>query len=243
MRDIINSVKGVPSSDQAESSIAKMADVTLKTQDELAAHKIIYPGMQQREVLNSFRNLRTRLLQKCEGENFILLVSSLSAGGGSSFVAMNMAVSFALDEQKTAIYVDCNFDSSFANELLKENRDYGLMEYLDNPSLELKDIIYSAGIPRVRVIPPGAGGETSLERLASPRMMKLIESLKERYSDRFIVIDVPPVSDSSLARIMSRVTDMAVLVVPFGKVTAGQILAGVDAVGEEKFAGLVFNNC
>jgi len=53
---------------------------------------------------------------------------------------------------------------------------------------------------------------------------------------------VPPVSESSLARILSSVADMAILVVPFGKVTTNQVLAGVDAVGEGKFEGLVFNN-
>ncbi|WP_101760252.1 AAA family ATPase [Oceanicoccus sp. KOV_DT_Chl] len=224
------------------SDISNMAEVAFKSHEELAALKIIYPGMPQREVLNSFRDLRTRLLHRTQGKNFVLLVSSLSLGGGSSFVAMNMAASFALDEQKTAIYIDCNFDHSFANKLLKDNRDYGLMEYLQNADLELKDIIYSTGIPRVRVIPPGVGGDVAEERLASPRMSQLIDSVKERYPDRFVVLDVPPAMESSLARILSRVSDMAVLVVPFGKVTPNQVMAGVDAVGEQKFAGLVFNN-
>ncbi len=222
--------------------IADMTEITLKTPEELSALKIIYPGMPQREMLNSFRDLRAKLLEKTAGQNFVLLVSSLHDGNDSSYVAMNMAASFALDEQKTAIYIDCNFENSFANELLKDSRDYGLMEYLDNPALGLKDIIYSAGIQRVRVIPPGVGGETSVERLATTRMSQLIESVKTRYPDRFVVLDVPPASDSSVARILSRVADLAVLVVPFGKVTPNQILAGVDAVGEEKFAGLVFNN-
>jgi len=35
------------------STIANMAEVTLKSQDELAALKIIYPGMAQRQVLSS----------------------------------------------------------------------------------------------------------------------------------------------------------------------------------------------
>jgi protein-tyrosine kinase len=224
------------------STIANMAEVTLKSQDELAALKIIYPGMAQRQVLSSFRDLRTKLLDKAKGNNFVLLVSSLSLGGGSSFVAMNMAASFALDERKTAIYIDCNLENSFANELLGSNSDFGLMEYLDDPALDLKDIIYSSGISRVRVIPPGLGDDTSVERLSSPRMAYLIESLKQRYPDRFVVLDVPPVSESSLARILSSVADMAILVVPFGKVTTNQVLAGVDAVGEGKFEGLVFNN-
>ncbi len=242
MRDSVKQVKGVISGNEVVNAIDSMAEVMLKTQDELDAHKIIYPGMQQRAVLNSFRELREKLLQKAEGENFVVMVSPMKPGGGGSFVAMNMAVSFAMDEQKTAIYIDCNSENSFANELLKEGRDYGLMDYLDDPSLDLKDIIYSAGIPRVRVIPPGIAGDTSVERLTSSRMKQLVESVKRRYPDRFVILDVPPVADSSLARTLSRVVDMVVLVVPFGKVTTNQILAGVDAVSEEKFAGLVFNN-
>jgi len=222
--------------------IARMSEIALKTQDELAAFKIIYPGMAQREVLNAFRDLRTKLLHKTHGSNCVLLVSSLSTGTDSSLVSMNLATSFALDEQKTAIYIDCNFENSFSEELIKGSFDVGLMDYLDDTRLDLKDIIYSAGIPRVRVIPPGAGDDTSVERLSSPRMFELIKSVKDRYPDRFVVLDVPPVSDSSLARILSRVTDLAVLVVPFGKATSNQVMAGVDAVGEEKFAGLVFNN-
>lgn len=223
-------------------SIINMEDVALKSQDELSALKIIYPGMKQRDVLKTFRDLRTKLLQKSDGKNFVLLVSSLSMGGGSSFVAMNMAASFALDERKTAIYIDANSEGSFADKILKSTSDYGLMDYLDDETLDLKDIIYSSGVPRVRIIPPGMAGDTTVERLASARMKTLISRMKSRYDDRFIVIDVPPVSESSIPRILSQMVDMAVLVVPFGRVTPGQIMSGVDAVGEDKFAGLVFNN-
>ena len=223
-------------------SIRRMAEVALMTQEELAALKIIYPGMQQRDILKSFRELRTHLMQKSGGNNFVMLVTSINVDGGSSFTAINAAASFALDEEKTAVYVDCNFENSFANKLLKNNVDYGLIDYIDDPSLDLKDVIYAAGIPRVRVIPPGRGGETAMEKLASPRMQKLIDDLKSRYPDRFIVLDVPPVAESSLARILSHAADMAVLVVPFGKVTPTQVMSGIDAVGEEKFAGLVFNH-
>lgn len=231
------------SDDVTESaSIGDMTEVMLLSQDELAAKKIIYPGMQQRSVLNAFRDLRTRLLQKSKSKNFVLLVSALGAKGGSSFVAMNMAASFALDEQKTAVYIDCNYEHSFSNQLLGGTQDFGLMDYLENPDIQPQDIIYASGISRVRVIPPGKDSELSVERLSANRMNELITDLRQRYEDRFIVIDVPPVADSSIARMLSHVVDMAVLVVPFGRVTSNQVMAGVDAVGEEKFAGIVFNN-
>lgn len=223
-------------------SIKSMAEVSLLTQEELAALKVIYPGMPQREILNSFRDLRTRLFQKSNGKNFVLLVTSMAAGCGTSFIAMNTAVSFALDEHKTALYIDCNFENSFANKLLRDNVDYGLIDFLENPALKIKDIIYSTGIPRVRVIPPGSAGETSIEKMASARMHELITSLRTRYPDRFIVLDVPPVVGSSLPRILSNVADLAILVVPFGKLTPNQIMSGIDAVGEHKFSGLVFNH-
>ncbi|MGK0498675.1 MAG: Mrp family chromosome partitioning ATPase [Oceanicoccus sp.] len=223
--------------------ITNMAEVVLKTQDELEALKIIYPGMYQREVLNSFRELRSRLLDKVKGDNFVLLVTSLGmSGGGSSFVSMNMSASFALDEERTAIYIDCNYDSPYTKKLLGGDYDYGLMDYLKGNDVELKDIIYSTGVPRVRVIPAGKIDDSSLERLASDKMHQLIASIKERYPDRFVVLGVPSVSESSLPRILSKVADISLLVVPCGKVTPNQVMAGIDAVGEEKFAGLVFNN-
>ena len=225
----------------AGGNILDMAEVAPLSQEELGFLNIIYPGMQQRKVLNAFRDLRTKLLQKTQEDNFVVLVSALTVGGGSSFVAMNLAAAFALDEGKTAIYIDCNFDDSFANKLLQGEPEYGLMDYLEKPELEVKDIIYSAGVQRVRVIPPGRGSDTSVERLGSARMKQLIAALKARYPDRFVVIDVPPVSESSLVRMLSHVIDMAVLVVPFGRTTQNQVLAGVDAVGEDKLAGLVFN--
>src|SRR5690606_42023848 len=39
---------------------------------------------------------------------FVVLVSSVSKHGGSSFFAFNLAAAFALDQHKTALYVDCN---------------------------------------------------------------------------------------------------------------------------------------
>jgi len=225
-----------------QAAIGDMAEFSLKTQEELAVQKIIYPGMRQREVLTAFRDLRTKLLAKAGKDNFSLLVSTLSQGGGSSFVSVNMAASIAIDERKTAVYIDCNVEDPYAEQLLHEAPEHGLMEYLENPSLQIKDIIYSSGIPRLRVVPAGVKNERSVEALASPRMAEFVKDIKLRYPDRFIILDVPPVSESSVARILAPMVDMAVLVVPFGKVTSEQILSGVDAVGKERFAGLVFNN-
>lgn len=228
--------------EQTGTHIRRMAEVMLLPPEELTERKIIYPGMAQREVLNQFREIRTRLLQKAGGDNFVVMVSSIAEHGGSSFTAINLAAAFALDERKTALYIDCNLYDPYAAKLLPTEPEYGLTDYLEDSTLSVEHVIYASGIPRLRVIPAGSVRETATEYFNSTRMDELMASLKKRYPDRFIVMDVPPVSTTAEARILSQLCDFAILVVPFGKVTMGQVMSGIDAVGRERFAGLVFNN-
>lgn len=226
---------------KSPNGIQRMAEVMLLSPEELTERKIIFPGMRQREVLNAFREIRTRLLQRLGSDNFILLVSSVGTRSSSSFTAINIAAAIALDERMTALYVDCNLYNPFAPRLLPAEPEYGLTDYLDNPELGVEGIIYASGIPRLRVIPPGRPHETAVEYFNSPRMRNLVDALKSRYTDRFIILDVPPVSVTSEARVLAQLCDAAMLVVPFGEVTQAQVLAGVDAVGRDRFAGLVYN--
>jgi len=228
--------------EQAAAEIRRMAEVLLLSPEELTEHKIIYPGMAQREVLNEFREIRTKLLQRSGQKNFSLMVSSVSVDGGASFTAINLAAAFAMDERRTALYIDCNLHDPYATKLLPAEPEYGLTDYLENPELNIEDIIYASGIPRLRIIPAGATRDTAVEYFNSVRMEDLIRNLKQRYPDRFIILDLPAVNAGAEARILAQLCDYAVLVVPFGRVTTGQVLSGIDAVGRERFAGLIFNN-
>ncbi len=227
---------------QGEASIRDMSQKVLWGPDDLARRKIIYPGMQQREVLNAFREIRAKLLLKTKSKNGVLLVSSVGRSGGSSFSAINLATAFALDEQKTALYIDCSLHSDQGYQFVAEEPGYGLIDYLENDQLTLDDVLYSSGVPRLRIIPGGEPRETAAEHFNSSRMGDLIREVHSRYEDRFVVLDAPSVSVSAEARILSQYCDSAILVVPFGQVVSSQVLAGIDAVGKERFAGVVFNN-
>lgn len=240
-KEKVNVLRSAPAQPRPNGTIQQMAEVLMLSPDELTERKIIFPGMRQREVLNAFREIRTRLLQKMGSSNFVLLVSSVGTRTSSSFTAINIAAAIALDERMTALYVDCNLYSPFAPRLLPTEPEYGLTDYLDSQTLGVEEIIYASGIPRLRVVPPGRPHETAVEYFNSQRMRNLIDALKHRYPDRFIILDVPPVSATTEARVLAQLCDAAVLVVPFGEVTQSQVLAGVDAVGRERFAGLIFN--
>lgn len=214
----------------------------LWTQDELYEKKVIFTGMRQRELLNSFREVRIRLLERSKSDNMVVLVSSVSTHGGSSFVGFNLAATFALDQHKTALYVDCNPYSSAAEKYVAEEVEEGLTQYLTDYTVPLKNIIYPSGIERLRVIPSGGSSESAAEFFNSKRMEVFVAEIKSRYPDRFIVLDAPSVQQSTEARILAKYCDHALLVVPYGSAVIDEVLAAVDAVGKDRFAGLVFNN-
>lgn len=222
--------------------IKNMVVPTLWNHDELYEKKVVFAGMRQRELLNAFREVRIRLLKKSKSDNIVTLVSSVTNYGGSSFFAFNLAATFALDQHKTALYVDCNPYSSAAERYIVTPVEAGLTHYLTDYSIPLKRIIYPSGIERLRVIPSGGSSESAAEFFNSKRMEVLVAEIKARYPDRFIVLDAPSVQQSTEARILAQYCDHALLVVPFGKAVTGEVLAAIDAVGKERFAGLVFNN-
>ncbi len=235
-------VKAAVQEHRKREQIKNMAIPALWTQDELYERKVVFVGMRQRDLLNSFREVRIKLLQKSKSDNIVVLVASVASEGGSSFFGFNLAATFALDPQKTALYVDCNPYASAAERYIVTPVELGLTQYLSDFSIPLKRIIYPSGIERLRVIPSGGSSESAAEFFNSKRMEILVQEIKNRYPDRFIVLDAPSIQQTTEARILAQYCDHALLVVPYGKAVTDEVLAAVDAVGKEKFAGLVFNN-
>jgi protein-tyrosine kinase len=222
--------------------IKNMADVRPLSQAELDELKIIYAGMHNREALNAFREIRTKLFQHAGKENFLLMVTSACDQGGGSFTAVNLGAAVALDRSKTAVVVDCNLHHPHLHLLLGQTLEYGMVDYLEDPSINLDDIIYASGISRLRIIPAGKECEPGVELFSSKRMKDLLLELKSRYSDRCVVLDAPPITSSADSRILQELCDFIVLVVPYGRVSRDQVLSAIDAIDRERLVGIIFND-
>jgi len=66
--------------------------------------------------------------------------------------------------------------------------------------------------------------------------------LRERYCDRFIILDSPPMSDIADARILSELSDYVLVVARHGCATNAQIETGLSAISNKKLLGIVFND-
>lgn len=237
------SSQGAMRRNDAARSIALLDEPRALTTRELEDRSLIHRNDSVREQADAFRELRTRLLSLGGERNFVTLVAPISHGCGGSFVARNLATAFAFDDTKTSLLIDCDvLHPSQQGALGVDASQGGLMDYLEDSSLDVARILYRTGIPRLRLIPSGVQRETTGESFTSFRMRALVDSLRSRYPDRYLILDSPSVLGSPDARILSELADLVVLVAGYGKVTPEKVDTALASFPSEKLAGVVFNH-
>lgn len=222
--------------------IARMHESRHMGKTDLINNRIIFPAMDDAQVINAFREARTKIVQATKGRNCSILVTSTSKEAGCSFVALNLAVAFTFDEAKTALLMDCSIQQPAYQGLMTEGPVLGLGDYLESEDVQVDQIIHSVGIPRLRVIPAGQNTATDHEYFTSLRMRLLLKGIRERYPDRYIIMDAPPIMEAADTRILADICDYVLLVVPYGRATEAQIGAVVKAIGKQKLLGIIFND-
>lgn len=218
---------------------------------QLEERRLIHRQESMREYADAFRELRTRLLGlagaqdsadgRRGGGSFVTLVAPVSHGCGGSFVARNLAAAFAFDETRQALLIDCDATHPAQAAAMRVDAEHGLMDYLEDESLELGRILHPTGVPRLQMIPSGRPRETPGESLSSFRMRAMIDSLRAEQPNRHIILDGPPVRGAPDARILSDLADWVVLVVGEGQVARDLVDQSAASFAPEKFAGVVFN--
>lgn len=231
--------------DQHAAEMANMEEARLFTDRELELLGVVHPRLKSRPLVDSMRQLRTKLYTLNPTENFSVMVCPVVPEGGGSFVATNLAATIAFDKAKTSLLVDANLNGVIMPRLLKligREHALGVSDYLENPSVGIENIVSPSGIPRMRCVPIGSQPENSAEHFTSARYQQMMHDIKVRYDNRYVVVDGPALSSSTDARILSDLCDYTVLVVPYGKVTPGTLDAWVDEIDEQKLAGIVIND-
>ena len=210
------------------------------TSHDMKAKGLVYAGMKHRAVLNAYRELRIKLLDQSETQNLSVMISSADTADNGITTALNLAICFSLEVHSSALLIDCNPYRSNLPQLVTAPLTLGITDFLMTAGVGLDEIIYPSGIERVNVIPAGNSPSAAVELFSSHAMQNLIYELKNRYSDRVIVINAPPVLASSEARVLARYCDQCVLMVPYGQSDMATIEDAITALGSTNLSGLVY---
>ena len=217
--------------------------------DRLSERGMITPQAPRAQIAEEYRAIKRPLLMNISGRgatkvdhsNLIMVTSALQ-GDGKTFSAINLALSIAMEQDKTVLLVDADVSKASAGNMLGvPDSQPGLIDILEGKGLTVRDAILKTNISNLRILPAGNLHERSTELLASERMRQLMQELSERYSDRVIVFDSPPLLLTSEAAVLSNVMGQIVFVVGAASTPQSAVKDAVGRLGEDKVIGMVLN--
>ena len=127
----------------------------------------------------------------------LVMVTSSREGEGKTFVAINLAMSLAAERDKQVLLIDADLSDPSIPERLGIRAERGLIDFLDDVSIDLTEVLLRTNVEGLSVLPAGHPHPLSTELVASARMEQFMSEIARRYADRIIVLDTPPVLATS----------------------------------------------
>jgi capsular exopolysaccharide synthesis family protein len=193
-------------------------------------------------VAEQFRFLRSRLVRPEDGmSRRSILLSSALQGEGKTFIASNLAAILALGVDEHVLVIDADLRSPRMHEVFGYSADSpGLSDHLiDGKPLE--EILQKTHLEKLTVLPAGRYVGNPTEVLSSKSMQNLLSEVRERYSDRFIIIDSPPLEIAPETVIMAQEVDGSYLIIRVRSTPRGVTRKSKERFMKEKFLGVIFN--
>lgn len=178
--------------------------------------KIIVVNEGNRNIINeAFRVLRSNMdfMASKDNNQHVFVLTSFNPGSGKSFLAINIAISFAIKKKKILV-IDGDLRHRNVSSYV-DSPNKGLSDYLNNQIEDWKEIIVSyKGYTNLHILPIGTIPPNPTELLEDSKLSMLIEALRPEYD--YIFIDCPPVDIVADAQIIEKWADRTIFVVRSG---------------------------
>ncbi|MFO7954968.1 XrtA-associated tyrosine autokinase [Thioalkalivibrio sp.] len=182
---------------------------------------ILVPGEERTSAAEEFRMMKRPLLNNAFGRHSamqvpkgrMIMVTSALPGEGKTFTTANLALSIAMEVDRTVLVVDADVARPAIPRTLGFQADRGLMDVLTDPQTDIPDVLLRTNVEGLSILPAGRPHGRSTEILASDAMMRLLDDLYERYDDRVILFDSPPLLATSEPGVLAHHMGQVVMVV------------------------------
>jgi len=214
----------------------------------LQRQSMITPDGERTPVAESFRRIKRQILANLAAParpdtpppNLVMVTSAL-AGEGKTYCAINLAISIALEVDRTVLLVDADVAKADVPAALGLQADRGLMDVLLDRSIDLADVMWKTDIGRLSLLPVGTRHKNATEILASDAMRALLREMAQRYRDRVIIFDSAPLLAASEAAALASQMGQIVVVVEAGQTSDSALQDALAHVDAGRVAGLLLN--
>ena len=192
-------------------------------------------------LVKAFHNVNENEANTGILHNNVLMVSSSVAGEGKTFTSLNLAISIAMEMDQTVLLIDSDLAKPGLSRLLDIRGQQGLTDYLSGGVKDIGKLLKRTDIPKLTVLGAGSSHNRSTELLASKTMANLLDELAQRYPDRMIIFDSPPLLATTESVVLSRQMGQICLVVESGSTPQYMVKQALGSLHSTENVSLILN--
>lgn len=195
------------------------------------------------DVLESdfYKVLRTQIQHVVAAKGWrTIMVTSTLPDEGKTLTTINLAFSFAKAYDQTVMLIDADLRNQQVHKTLGIYSQYGLIDYLINDQ-PISDCLIRPEGKKLVLISGGHSTDGSSELLGSQMMKKFVRETRDRYEDRLVFFDLPPIMIGADAMAFAPLVDGIVFVVRAGQTSTKQARKAIELLPQDKLIGVVLN--
>lgn len=210
-------------------------DPAVLEENRIVAHNKADPRCMHFDVL------RTQVLKQMRKNGWrTLAITSPTPGCGKSVNALNLALSLSHRTSETVLLADFDLRKPSIAKYLGLPEGPSLLDYLDGDA-PLSELLVNPGLPRIVILPNFQPIQNASETLASERFSELLSEIRDRYADRTVIIDLPPILSLDDALVITPKVDCTLLVVASGQSKSKEVKDSLRLLKDTNFLGCVMN--
>lgn len=208
----------------------------LETDSKRMEKACLLPYIKDRSAANAYKLLRTRLLQRMREQQWrSIIVTGTLPGDGKTTTAINLSMGASQDVSQAVLLVDLDLQRPAVAKSMGLEHGVGLSDYLFGDA-KVQDVIYNTQFDRLALLPNFEPVQSS-ESFASPKMLALVDYIKQLDPNLLVVFDMPPVLSSDDVIAFGPHVDALLLVISEGYTNrsllqrANEMLEGIPRAG------------
>lgn len=186
----------------------------------LQQNGLLLPDATNSALAEEMRLVKRRLLaradtqtSRADARSRLILVTSGQPGEGKTFIAANLALSIAGEQDRAVLLIDGDTAKADLPPRLGMDPAPGLVDALADRSLDPEALVIDTDIPGLSILTAGRQERNVPELLASSRTKEVLDRLLDADPSRIIVMDSPPALTLSTAGALAEQVGQALVVV------------------------------
>ncbi len=211
----LHAFQQVPTPAARTSSVQKDIDLA-----RLAKAGFVTPDNPGSRTADEFRIVKRPLIANAAGKGAahihhanLIMVTSAMPGEGKTFCSLNLAMSIAMEVDRTVLLVDADVARPSLPQTLGLPAGPGLLDVLSERTFDLSRVLIRTNVEKLSFLPSGRPHPKAAEMLASDAMAHLLDDIARRYPDRIVIFDSPPLLVTTEARVLASRMGQVVFVV------------------------------